>query len=188
MQAEKGTGTSPSPLSFDERNLKCSFGQVRCDGGRPGSQCRDCDRLGLACSFQRRDGDTASEQQGCERLRGKAACARCKLQKIKCSGDLPQCSGCQRKGMRCVYHGPNRRSRFVSDASLPLGNSALAAENTQLLLAAESPETSCTSPAAALRPDPRSGPPKDDSMQSMHSRLSRASMYDLFRDIPACSH
>lgn len=48
-----------------------------------------------------------------ERKRGSRACSECRSHKSKCSGELPSCAGCQKKGKECVYPELARRSTLT---------------------------------------------------------------------------
>ncbi|KAF2189498.1 hypothetical protein K469DRAFT_658388 [Zopfia rhizophila CBS 207.26] len=39
------------------------------------------------------------------------ACDECRTRKLKCSGELPQCSRCEREGIRCVYSPQKQMGR-----------------------------------------------------------------------------
>ncbi|PYI11716.1 hypothetical protein BO78DRAFT_403104 [Aspergillus sclerotiicarbonarius CBS 121057] len=43
-----------------------------------------------------------------ERCRGSRACINCRLQKSRCSGELPQCTNCQRRHGECQYPASGR--------------------------------------------------------------------------------
>ncbi|KAJ4141954.1 hypothetical protein NW754_014743 [Fusarium falciforme] len=90
--------------------VQCRVRKVRCDGTVP--RCRTCERLSFQCSFEQ-DG---SHGQYAPRLppkcRGTRACLECRAMKVRCSGDTPRCSNCQRRNKQCTYSnsksGPSR--------------------------------------------------------------------------------
>ncbi|OQD79918.1 hypothetical protein PENANT_c042G11154 [Penicillium antarcticum] len=45
------------------------------------------------------------------RSRNRAACRRCQRRKIRCDGELPQCSSCQKNGVECVNDGKQEVNR-----------------------------------------------------------------------------
>ncbi|KAK6828889.1 hypothetical protein RU639_003372 [Aspergillus parasiticus] len=79
---------------------QCRLRKVRCDGRR--GICGNCDRLQFACSFQNLDSSSPALERP-ERLRARQACSRCHSLKVRCSGHLPACIRCQKRGRECVY-------------------------------------------------------------------------------------
>ncbi|KAE8356935.1 fungal-specific transcription factor domain-containing protein [Aspergillus coremiiformis] len=79
---------------------QCRLRKVRCDGRQ--SICSNCDRLQFACSFQTLDSASPVTYRP-ERLRARQACSRCHGLKVRCSGHLPACLRCQKRGRECVY-------------------------------------------------------------------------------------
>jgi hypothetical protein len=90
--------------------------QVKCDGKV--GVCSNCERLGFTCSFSfLEEGEhdvhkTPSESRP-KRQRGRRACQLCRQQKVRCSGNLPSCSNCRRRGTEseCSYPTPKRALR-----------------------------------------------------------------------------
>ncbi|KAH7191959.1 uncharacterized protein B0J16DRAFT_332040 [Fusarium flagelliforme] len=81
--------------------VQCRVRKVRCDGTVP--RCRTCERLNFQCSFEQ-DGTSG---QYAPRLppkcRGTKACQECRTMKVRCSGDTPRCTNCQRRKKPCTY-------------------------------------------------------------------------------------
>ncbi|KAL8325798.1 hypothetical protein RB597_008867 [Gaeumannomyces tritici] len=94
--------------------------KVRCHGGLP--PCTNCQRLGFDCSF---DGATApllvsasaSGSATVETRRGARACLECRSLKSRCTGKLPSCAACLRRGKACMYPEPKRAPARSGEAS-----------------------------------------------------------------------
>ncbi|PWY94614.1 hypothetical protein BO94DRAFT_553523 [Aspergillus sclerotioniger CBS 115572] len=89
---------------------QCRSRKVRCD--RRKHTCGNCHRLKHPCSFRTEAAfpsrPTRSEDDQPERRRGSRACINCRLQKVRCSGELPRCSNCQRRHRECHYPASER--------------------------------------------------------------------------------
>ncbi|KAH7329678.1 hypothetical protein B0I35DRAFT_474249 [Stachybotrys elegans] len=64
----------------------------------------------------------ASETEHASKPKGRRygfACIPCKQRKVKCSGEQPACSGCQRKGSECVWPASSRgvESQLLREAN-----------------------------------------------------------------------
>ena len=46
-----------------------------------------------------------------EKYRVKKACTHCRMRKVKCSGELPRCKGCEEANVECAY-SQNRKDRL----------------------------------------------------------------------------
>ncbi|KAH8898983.1 hypothetical protein GQ53DRAFT_878286 [Thozetella sp. PMI_491] len=92
---------------------QCRQRKVRCDGQH--SVCGHCDRLGYVCSFSQpgEAGGTVDFDTplSLPRRRTGIACRHCRDQKIKCSGQLPQCTSCKRRSISCIYPAAKRQVR-----------------------------------------------------------------------------
>jgi hypothetical protein len=104
---------------------------VRCDG-REGI-CGNCERLGFSCSFalaaSPEQGDDAAQASSPEarpeRRRVSKACDGCREQKVRCSGDTPQCTACKRRQLDCHYPSETRkRVRPVKRPKRPIHDEA----------------------------------------------------------------
>ncbi|KAI1874707.1 hypothetical protein JX265_004915 [Neoarthrinium moseri] len=104
---------SPAPHIADSSKrqtcLQCRVRKVRCDGRH--KVCRNCERLDFECSFQQSPGQSAAQQGSRlpERRRRMQACLSCRSKKIRCLGELPECSNCVKKGLGCAYPEPRKR-------------------------------------------------------------------------------
>ena len=115
---------SPPSTSSSKRRkhacLQCRSRKVRCDGHQ--DTCGNCQRLNFDCSFKESNGADANESTcsppslrffkrltvciaRVNRLRTRKACAECRSQKIKCSGESPVCANCIRRGKHCSFAG-----------------------------------------------------------------------------------
>ncbi|KAJ5722990.1 hypothetical protein N7488_001025 [Penicillium malachiteum] len=121
--------------------LQCRKRKVRCDGEING--CSNCERLDFSCVFVSSNNTTPSSTsisnadlflknapQECatggatsrtkytigsiERRHGLRACRPCRASKSRCSGSLPTCRQCERRGLDCQY-APSRRRKNPSD-------------------------------------------------------------------------
>lgn len=110
---------------------QCRYRKVRCDG-REGI-CGNCERLGFACSLSLAaspehadDGAQGSSPEARpERRRVSKACDGCREQKVRCSGDTPQCTACKRRQLDCHYPLETRkRVRTVKRTKRPLHDEA----------------------------------------------------------------
>ncbi|KAJ9254114.1 hypothetical protein C8Q69DRAFT_453531 [Paecilomyces variotii] len=102
--------------------VQCRIRKVRCKGEQPA--CSNCRRLKFPCSFKRIATEPASVEQAFDaprKCRGSRACAACRSQKTRCSGERPACSNCERRGRPCVYRNEEAQNAIVSDinGSLP---------------------------------------------------------------------
>ena len=86
------------------------YSQVKCDE-RPG-RCANCERLQLVCTgYNRLPAGTTVPQELPRRTeksrRTTRACQRCRVSKIKCSGERPSCASCSLNNLACSYtdHG-----------------------------------------------------------------------------------
>ncbi|KAI0482845.1 hypothetical protein GGR56DRAFT_621837 [Xylariaceae sp. FL0804] len=109
---------------------QCRVRKVRCDGGP--SACANCERLKFACSFARprprpgpeaeppasspggREEPSSSDLVDPGRRRATRACAECRVQKTKCSGEAPSCASCVRRGRPCAYPESKRPLRIAA--------------------------------------------------------------------------
>ncbi|RAL03918.1 Zn(II)2Cys6 transcription factor [Aspergillus ibericus CBS 121593] len=89
---------------------QCRSRKVRCDRKR--HTCGHCERLKYPCSFQTEvavpSRPRTYEDDLPERRRGSRAYINCRLQKSRCSGELPQCTNCQRRHRECQYPASGR--------------------------------------------------------------------------------
>lgn len=96
--------------------------QVKCNSAPGQGSCINCNRLNFNCSFTSSP-STLDDVSRPERKRGSRACSECRSHKSKCSGELPTCSTCQKKGKECVYpelarERPLARRRHSNAASV----------------------------------------------------------------------
>ncbi|PYI18060.1 hypothetical protein BO99DRAFT_174027 [Aspergillus violaceofuscus CBS 115571] len=95
--------------------FQCRTRKVRCD--RKFDICSNCERLKYTCSFQKSASRSENSQRRNEdepdRRRAARACLRCRAQKSRCSGEMPQCDNCQRRHRDCHYPGSKRAGTFL---------------------------------------------------------------------------
>ncbi|KAF7557710.1 hypothetical protein G7Z17_g452 [Cylindrodendrum hubeiense] len=102
----------PSPANGNRRRrkegyrskngcLECRARKVKCDERRGG--CLTCSRLGFSCSFSPTADASIVGGNKPPKKRVRRACALCRAQKLRCSGDLPRCERCLSKELTCVY-------------------------------------------------------------------------------------
>lgn len=113
-----------------------NYNQVRCDGRA--DICGNCERLSFACSFshaatpEQASDDPKSPASAAlarpERRRASKACDGCREQKVRCSGDTPQCLACKRRRVDCRYPPTSRKSLR---AKAPKGAQVDDAENSR---------------------------------------------------------
>lgn len=111
------SGVSAPALSRTTLNrrltcLQCRHRKVRCDG-REGIICRNCNRLGFGCSFQRTPGKSPGHYalKLPEPRRRMQACSPCHVKKTRCDGGIPSCSNCVQRYQNCTYPaGKNKAS------------------------------------------------------------------------------
>lgn len=102
-------GTPPDP-SKKLTCLQCRVRKVKCDGRQ--DVCRNCERLEFECSFQQQSRGQPAAQYAAklpERRRRMQACLSCRSKKIRCLGELPECSNCIKKGLSCSYPEPRKK-------------------------------------------------------------------------------
>ncbi|ETS73204.1 hypothetical protein PFICI_15149 [Pestalotiopsis fici W106-1] len=90
--------------------LQCRVRKVKCDGRQ--DVCRNCERLEFECSFQQQSRGQPTAQYAAklpERRRRMQACLSCRSKKIRCLGELPECSNCSKKGLSCNYPEPRKK-------------------------------------------------------------------------------
>lgn len=114
------TSNNPDP-SKKQTCLQCRVRKVKCDGRL--SICRNCERLEFECSFQASPGQPTAQYAAKlpERRRRMQACLSCRSKKIRCLGELPECSNCAKKGLVCSY--PEVRKRLPTATSIHGGDS-----------------------------------------------------------------
>ncbi|ORY70304.1 fungal-specific transcription factor domain-containing protein [Pseudomassariella vexata] len=103
------TGGGPVGPSNQRRTcLQCRVRKVRCDGRQ--DVCRNCERLKFECSFQQTPEKSSGQyvHKLPERRRRMQACLSCRSAKMKCLGEMPECSNCVRKGLVCSYPGSKK--------------------------------------------------------------------------------
>lgn len=115
---------------------QCRYRKVRCDGRA--DICGNCERLSFACSFshaatpEQASDDPKSPGSAAlarpERRRASKACDGCREQKVRCSGDTPQCLACKRRRVDCRYPPTSRKS---VRAKAPKGAQVDDAENSR---------------------------------------------------------
>ncbi|OGM51172.1 hypothetical protein ABOM_000341 [Aspergillus bombycis] len=110
------TSTTAAPNQRLKTCQQCRLRKVRCDGRR--SICGNCDRLQFACSFQDL-GSSSLILERPERLRARQACSRCHSLKVRCSGHLPACLRCQKRGRPCVYTSSPPRTGNTDERNGP---------------------------------------------------------------------
>lgn len=152
------SGVVSIDLCINRNPLILTLNQVRCDGTVP--CCRTCERLRFQCSFQN-DG-TQPVSGYTPRLppkcRGTKACLECRSQKIRCSGDTPRCSNCQRRNRQCNYASSKGSSPLKSaidgSASQDPGQSGLpgSESSSNQLSGATDAEVLDSSPARVSEP------------------------------------
>ncbi|KAI0126726.1 fungal-specific transcription factor domain-containing protein [Xylariales sp. AK1849] len=89
--------------------LQCRVRKVKCDGRQ--KVCQNCERLEFECSFAQFTGQSATQYASKlpERRRRMQACLSCRSKKIRCLGELPECSNCSKKALVCSYPEPRKR-------------------------------------------------------------------------------
>lgn len=152
------TGPVASDPSINCSPLLLTLRQVRCDGAVP--CCRTCERLRFQCSFQN-DG-TQPVSGYTPRLppkcRGTKACLECRAQKIRCSGDTPRCSNCQRRNRQCSYasskgSSPLKSATDGSESQDPSQSGLVGAgSSSNHLSSASEPRAQDDSPARVSEP------------------------------------
>ncbi|KAH8682720.1 fungal-specific transcription factor domain-containing protein [Xylariales sp. PMI_506] len=114
--------------------LQCRVRKVKCDGRQ--TVCGNCERLEFECSFQQSPGGSGGGGGGGsssyatklpERRRRMQACLGCRSKKIRCLGELPECSNCAKKGLACAYPEPRKRPAGGSNH----GGDALSATDSE---------------------------------------------------------
>ncbi|KAI0390600.1 hypothetical protein F5Y17DRAFT_51473 [Xylariaceae sp. FL0594] len=115
--AEVNTMDAPVRPTLGKRLtcLQCRHRKVRCDG-RQGVICRNCNRLGFGCSFERIPGqfpDHATLKLP-ESRRRTQACISCHSRKTRCDGGVPSCANCLRRGGDCTYPAGRNRASIKS--------------------------------------------------------------------------
>lgn len=86
--------------------------QVKCDE-RPNG-CANCEKLHLECSGYQRQ-EQASRAHGGKRTY--RSCARCRLARIKCSGQRPACAACRENNVLCTF-GDNVDSTSATSSNV----------------------------------------------------------------------
>ncbi|KAF7541150.1 hypothetical protein G7054_g870 [Neopestalotiopsis clavispora] len=106
-----GSGSGSAPDSSKKLTcLQCRVRKVKCDGRQ--DVCRNCERLEFECSFQQQSRGQPAAQYAAklpERRRRMQACLSCRSKKIRCLGELPECSNCSKKGLSCSYPEPRKK-------------------------------------------------------------------------------
>ncbi|PLB43435.1 hypothetical protein P170DRAFT_514649 [Aspergillus steynii IBT 23096] len=170
----------PSSLRASYRSKtchQCRSRKVRCDG-RP-ETCSNCDRLQFSCSFQTHSVDTGSSGRP-ERLRAKTACTRCHSLKVRCSGHVPSCVRCQKRGKNCVYPSTSSVTGSSESSGLDKGKG-----DERIEVSAE-PETSLAQTKSFIEPDIQRFQAALDTFFARvyplpgYSFLHRISLYDRF--------
>ncbi|KAK9425290.1 putative Zn(2)-C6 fungal-type domain-containing protein [Seiridium unicorne] len=107
--APSPAATNTSDSSKKQTCLQCRVRKVKCDGRQ--KTCQNCERLEFECSFQQSPGQPAAPYAAKlpERRRRMQACLACRSKKIRCLGELPECSNCTKKGLVCSYPEPRKK-------------------------------------------------------------------------------
>ncbi|KAB5575402.1 hypothetical protein GE09DRAFT_1091872 [Coniochaeta sp. 2T2.1] len=157
---------------------QCRFRKVRCDGRA--DVCGNCERLSFACSFsqaatpEQASDDPQSPSSAAlarpERRRASKACDGCRDQKVRCSGDTPQCLACKRRRVECNYPSATRK-----------GVRAKAARTTSQVEGSDKSRSPVASSPAQLA-TPISPQPSTGETEPQHSR--RPSVVERIAIIP----
>ncbi|KAK7408600.1 hypothetical protein QQX98_009248 [Neonectria punicea] len=152
--------------------VQCRVRKVRCDGTVP--RCRTCQRLQFQCSFEQ-DGSQPVSQYAPRlppKCRGTKACLECRSMKVRCSGETPQCSNCQRRNRECHYAGsknspPKTTAVASSSRDGPAASDPTDSSPGQHLSAAseshhDSPSTTDEQPVSSTAPLLSSSSPSDE--------------------------
>jgi hypothetical protein len=109
--------SAPSDPSKKLTCLQCRVRKVKCDGRQ--TVCRNCERLEFECSFQQSPGQSSAQYASKipERRRRMQACLSCRSKKIRCLGELPECSNCSKKGLSCTYPEPRTKPQAGGGAA-----------------------------------------------------------------------
>ncbi|KAL8297301.1 hypothetical protein RB597_006405 [Gaeumannomyces tritici] len=111
MDLDQYTTCFPSSGPTRTTCRQCRLRKVRCDGRQDG--CGNCLRLNFTCSLaattvadldlQEDSTEELVVQLRPKRRRGSRACTACRKMKVRCSGTLPHCNTCERRGIACQY-------------------------------------------------------------------------------------
>ncbi|KLU82869.1 hypothetical protein MAPG_01937 [Magnaporthiopsis poae ATCC 64411] len=142
--------------------------KVRCHGGPP--PCTNCQRLDFDCSFGDGGATTipsASGSAAVEMRRGARACLECRSLKSRCTGKLPSCAACLRRGKTCTYPEPKRTPARQAEASTPAVS-----------------DTPTTTAAASIRHDAARSPTSDGGHHPLPPLRDRLHLViDFFRHV-----
>ncbi|CAJ0552152.1 Ff.00g061310.m01.CDS01 [Fusarium sp. VM40] len=108
--------------------VQCRVRKVRCDGTVP--RCRTCERLSFQCSFEQDGSGGQYAPRIPPKCRGTKACHECRAMKVRCSGDTPQCTNCQRRNKQCTYASKAGSSPTEASSSRDDSASASASRTT----------------------------------------------------------
>ncbi|KLU81178.1 hypothetical protein MAPG_00272 [Magnaporthiopsis poae ATCC 64411] len=161
MDLNQYTTCFPSSGSPKTTCRQCRLRKVRCDGRQDG--CGNCMRLNFTCSLAATSiADLDLQEDSTEELvvqlrpkrrRGSRACTACRKMKVRCSGTLPHCATCERRGIACQY--PTLKRQAAPGSAQTIG-----------IVSARRPSVHVSAPASAFPPDGVDGQVPDSPLEN----------------------
>ncbi|KAL8381534.1 hypothetical protein RB595_005689 [Gaeumannomyces hyphopodioides] len=161
MDLDQYTTCFPSSDPTKTTCRQCRLRKVRCDGRQDG--CGNCLRLNFACSLAATTiADLDPQEDSTEELvvqlrpkrrRGSRACTACRKMKVRCSGTLPHCTTCERRGIACQY--PTLKRQAAPGSAQTIG-----------IVSARRPSVHISAPASASSLDRVDSPAPDSLIEN----------------------